>query len=119
MSSNPVSAPGRESGEKNPHAQHYEGRDPKDVHDGPDVAKVVHTDGTIDYIDAKAIGGDVEEMPRGYFWSPQFIGTVTVGKGPHLRATATNMRSRHNVWEVSVPILAGSCPPILCMYPLG
>ncbi|EON99574.1 putative trichothecene efflux pump protein [Phaeoacremonium minimum UCRPA7] len=49
-------------------AQHLE----QDV----DVAKVVHADGTVDYIDARAVGGDFEEMPKGYFYSPQFIGTV-------------------------------------------
>jgi hypothetical protein len=42
------------------------------------VAKVVHTDGTIDYIDARAVGGDVTEMPAGYYWSSSFIGTVAV-----------------------------------------
>jgi hypothetical protein len=41
-------------------------------------AKVVHADGTIDYVDAQAIGGEVGGMPRGYFMSPQFIGTVVV-----------------------------------------
>ena len=51
-------------------AQHLE----QDV----DVAKVVHADGTVDYIDARAVGGDFEEMPKGYFYSPQFIGTVAV-----------------------------------------
>ncbi|KAH6876422.1 trichothecene efflux pump [Thelonectria olida] len=39
--------------------------------------KVVHADGTVDYLDAKAVGGDVEQMPKGYFRSAQFIGTVT------------------------------------------
>ncbi|KAH7121361.1 fungal trichothecene efflux pump [Dactylonectria macrodidyma] len=39
--------------------------------------KVVHADGTIDYLDAKAVGGDVDEMPAGYFLSAKFIGTVT------------------------------------------
>ncbi|KAH8662156.1 fungal trichothecene efflux pump [Xylariales sp. PMI_506] len=38
--------------------------------------KVVHTDGTINYVDNNAVGGDVEGMPKGYFRSPQFIGTV-------------------------------------------
>ncbi|RDW83435.1 fungal trichothecene efflux pump [Coleophoma crateriformis] len=35
-----------------------------------------HTDGTVDYVDAKAFGGDLEAMPPGYFYSVQFIGTV-------------------------------------------
>ncbi|KAI0174313.1 trichothecene efflux pump [Pestalotiopsis sp. NC0098] len=38
--------------------------------------KVVHTDGTINYVDNKAVGGDSAEMPEGYFRSVQFIGTV-------------------------------------------
>ena len=46
----------------------------EDVH----VVKKVHADGTVDLVDAHAIGGDLEEMPPGYFWSLQFIGTVTV-----------------------------------------
>lgn len=41
--------------------------------------KVVHTDGTVDYVDNKAVGGDAAEMPEGYFRSAQFIGTVVVG----------------------------------------
>ena len=45
-----------------------------DVH----VVKKVHADGTVDLIDAHAIGGAVEEMPKGYYYSPQFIGTVVV-----------------------------------------
>jgi hypothetical protein len=42
------------------------------------VVKKVHADGTVDLIDAHAIGGAVDEMPKGYYYSPQFIGTVTV-----------------------------------------
>ena len=42
------------------------------------TVKKVHADGHVDLVDAHAIGGDVEEMPKGYFWSPQFIGTVIV-----------------------------------------
>ncbi|KAI0837723.1 hypothetical protein F5Y06DRAFT_297151 [Hypoxylon sp. FL0890] len=44
---------------------------------GEDV-KVVHTDGTINYVDRDAGGGDAAKMPDGYFTSPQFIGTVLV-----------------------------------------
>lgn len=42
------------------------------------VTKVTHADGAVDYIDLKAIGGDYAMMQRGYFRSPQFIGTLTV-----------------------------------------
>ncbi|KAJ2906561.1 trichothecene efflux pump [Zalerion maritima] len=33
-------------------------------------------DGTVNYVDKHAIGGDLEGMPKGYYRSPQFIGTV-------------------------------------------
>lgn len=51
---------------------------PHGVHDEREVAKVVHTDGAVDYIDAAAIGGDIGDLPKGYFRSPQFVGTVVV-----------------------------------------
>lgn len=41
------------------------------------VVKKVHADGTVNLVDAHAIGGALEEMPEGYYWSIQFIGTVT------------------------------------------
>ncbi|KAF2644786.1 fungal trichothecene efflux pump [Massarina eburnea CBS 473.64] len=46
--------------------------DIKDVH----VVKKVHADGHVDLVDTHAIGGNFEEMPKGYFLSAQFIGTV-------------------------------------------
>ena len=39
---------------------------------------LVHSDGTVDLVDVKAIGGDATEMPDGYFRSFEFIGTVAV-----------------------------------------
>jgi hypothetical protein len=42
------------------------------------VVKKVHADGHVDLVDAHAIGGNLEDMPAGYFWTPQFIGTVIV-----------------------------------------
>ncbi|KAF2019705.1 fungal trichothecene efflux pump [Aaosphaeria arxii CBS 175.79] len=42
------------------------------------VVKKVHADGHVDLVDAHAIGGALDNMPKGYYWSPQFIGTVTV-----------------------------------------
>jgi hypothetical protein len=42
------------------------------------VVKKVHADGHVDLVDAHAIGGNLEDMPKGYFWTPQFIGTVVV-----------------------------------------
>lgn len=60
-----------ESVEKNtpPSTQHFE-----DVH----VVKKVHADGHVDLVDAHAIGGAAENMPKGYYYSIQFLGTVTV-----------------------------------------
>jgi hypothetical protein len=46
--------------------------------DDPNCLRVVHTDGTVNYVDNKAVGGDAAGMPKGYFKSPQFIGTVVV-----------------------------------------
>ena len=46
----------------------------EDIH----VVKKVHADGHIDLVDAHAIGGAAEDMPQGYYYSAQFIGTVTV-----------------------------------------
>ncbi|KAK7947107.1 uncharacterized protein PG986_011428 [Apiospora aurea] len=40
------------------------------------VVEKTHIDGTVDYVSADVIGGDVENLPAGYFRSPQFIGTV-------------------------------------------
>jgi hypothetical protein len=46
------------------HAEHVE------------AVETVHKDGTVDMVDTHAIGGDLDEMPKGYFRSVQFIGTV-------------------------------------------
>ncbi|KAK8102197.1 hypothetical protein PG984_015343 [Apiospora sp. TS-2023a] len=35
-----------------------------------------HIDGTVDYVSADVLGGEVTELPAGYFRSAQFIGTV-------------------------------------------
>jgi hypothetical protein len=40
--------------------------------------QTVHTDGTVSLIDSRAMGGSLEHMPKGYFYSVQFIGTVIV-----------------------------------------
>jgi hypothetical protein len=45
---------------------------------GVHVVKRVHQDGTVDFIDAHAVGGDFEEMPTGYFLTPNFIFTFIV-----------------------------------------
>jgi hypothetical protein len=45
--------------------------------DHVEAVKTVHADGTVDMVDTHAIGGELEEMPKGYFRSVNFIGTVT------------------------------------------
>ncbi|KAK6857350.1 trichothecene efflux pump [Apiospora arundinis] len=40
------------------------------------VVEKRHIDGTVDLVSAKVIGGEVDEMPAGYFRGAQFIGTV-------------------------------------------
>jgi hypothetical protein len=45
---------------------------------GVHVVKRVHQDGTVDYIDAHAVGGDLDEMPAGYYVTPNFIFTFLV-----------------------------------------
>ncbi|CAK7221588.1 hypothetical protein SCUCBS95973_004546 [Sporothrix curviconia] len=54
----------------------HEGKVHHEFIDGHDVAKVAHIDGTVDYIDANAVGGDLEDMPKGYYYSPAFLGTM-------------------------------------------
>lgn len=40
--------------------------------------KVVLADGTVTYVDIHALGGEVQNMPKGYFMSLPFVGTVLV-----------------------------------------
>lgn len=58
---------------------------PQVVHDDMvkfDAVEQVHVDGTVDLIDARALGGASEELPLSYFLSVSFIGTVTVSQPP-------------------------------------
>jgi hypothetical protein len=50
-----------------------------ETRDGVHVVKKVHADGEIDYIDAHAIGGELNQMPKGYYTSASFILTFIVG----------------------------------------
>jgi hypothetical protein len=43
-----------------------------------EVVQTVHQDGTVDYVDTHAVGGDLAQMPEGYYRSIQFVGTVIV-----------------------------------------
>jgi hypothetical protein len=47
---------------------------------GIHVVKRVHQDGTVDLIDAHAVGGDLDEMPAGYYVTPNFIFTFLVSR---------------------------------------
>lgn len=75
----PGKLPDTEHLESNQSAEVMQAVENEGVNDGQ-RAKVVHADGTVDYVDAQAIGGELEAMPQGYFRSPQFIGTVVVCK---------------------------------------
>jgi len=50
--------------------------------DGKPATKCVNTHftnskpGTVDYLAPEIVGGDLEDLPKGYFMTPQFIGTV-------------------------------------------
>ncbi len=57
------------------HSEPQPGSD-KDLPEALGAAKVVHADGYVDYVDKHALGGDAERMPKGYFRSPAFIGTI-------------------------------------------
>ncbi|CAM1501738.1 Fc.00g037220.m01.CDS01 [Cosmosporella sp. VM-42] len=50
--------------------------DPRLSNSNGSTEKIVFVDGTVEYIDTNALGGEVERMPAGYYKSPQFIGTV-------------------------------------------
>jgi len=77
----------------------------------PDVEVVqqVHTDGTVDFVDTHALGGALENMPKGYYTSMNFIGTVVVSysfvclKFGHL----LNLEPRLSVQPAFVPISDG------------
>ena len=82
----------------------------------PDVEVVqqVHTDGTVDFVDTHALGGALEDMPKGYYLSMNFIGTVVVSFPFHLHHNIfSNYEIRLSVLPVFVPISDGFCLPIL------
>lgn len=53
-------------------------KDPESEKTQQKWVELVHTDGTIDLVDTRAVGGNVNDLPKGYFWSAQFVGTVLV-----------------------------------------
>lgn len=69
---------------KPPQTRHVESSEvndePHQTQDGDGTrTKVVYADGAVDYVDDRAMGGELNGMPKGYYTSPQFIGTVAVG----------------------------------------
>ncbi|KAF4465823.1 trichothecene efflux pump [Fusarium albosuccineum] len=82
MSSRSVhSADGRV--EKQQQVETYRNKVNEDVLDSPrssdaptDAEKIVFADGTVEYVDKNALGGEVDKMPMGYYTSFQFLGTL-------------------------------------------
>jgi hypothetical protein len=91
---------------------HSADRKIEDVH----TVKKTHADGTVDEIDTHAIGGDVEEMPKGYYYSWQFIGTVIVSESAPTHAFITNRDIGNMSWKhLRVPGMgAASEHPVRC-----
>lgn len=79
-----------------------------------DVIQTVHKDGAVDYVDTHAIGGDLSKMPVGYFYSIQFIGTVTVSLHSTYDIADLLTANRQSAVQVSARIWDGFCPPTHC-----
>ena len=110
-----ASGPLPDDGDKEPHARHVESSnrdhaavqdssspspnssgDSREEHRGT-AKRVVHVDGTVGYVDRKAIGGEREGMPKGYFRSPQFVGTMVVR--PHLFLPTLPLYPKKSRWK--------------------
>lgn len=110
--------------EKQPPAEslrNEEPETPRSSHAPTDTEKVVYADGTVEYVDKHALGGDFDQMPVGYYKSPQFLGTLAVslcapmdtGSGEVSELTTMN---RLNLSPVSALTWAGYSRLTLCMY---
>jgi hypothetical protein len=42
--------------------------------------KIIMADGTIEKVDKNALGDELDQMPSGYYWSPQFLGSLAVSQ---------------------------------------
>lgn len=40
--------------------------------------KAVHVDGSVDYINRKALGGNIKRLPNNYFLRPEFVAVLVV-----------------------------------------
>lgn len=56
----------------------------------------------------EAIGGLYNEMPKGYYWSKDFLGTLIVSKESRILDNALTDNSRQHVLPRSADISAGS-----------
>lgn len=69
-----------------------------------------HVDGTVDLIDTKALGGDLAEMPPGYYYSLHFLGTFMVNCNSLISARCDLIWIGRMSWEYSrVPWLGVAC----------
>lgn len=65
----------------------------RDLSADQDIVEVICADGTVGYLDSRIVGGELESMPKGYFRSFSFIGTVTV-RAAHFYSFASGSVSR-------------------------
>jgi hypothetical protein len=66
------------SSEHSDHAVAHEKHNPLTQHEtvtDEHVVRTVHADGAIDLVDTHAIGGDLTNMPKGYYTSLNFLMT--------------------------------------------
>jgi hypothetical protein len=84
--------------------EHHESTDQQSIrHAPPPDVKLHH-----DKVAPEAIGGLYDEMPAGYYWSKDFIGTVIVGnpdfKLKHRSLSETGHMSCTNFWLLGVGV---------------
>ncbi|KAM0470968.1 hypothetical protein ACHAP7_009305 [Fusarium lateritium] len=60
------------------HANSFEG--PLSVETAGSANKITMADGTVEYVDKNALGDELDQMPYGYYWSPQFLGSLAQTK---------------------------------------
>jgi hypothetical protein len=85
-------------------------RDTSQIDEHLHATKTHHTDGTISYVDNHAVGGDLEDMPKGYYRSWQFIMTVTVRNAASIPLTTTdNLEGRLSRQQLCVSRVGVAC----------
>jgi hypothetical protein len=53
---------------------------PRSVETLGSANKIIMADGTVEYVDKNALGDELNQMPYGYYWSPQFLGSLAVSQ---------------------------------------